>query len=105
MELGEHDAGRSGGGVERRGEQARIVAVDGDDELVAVAAGNKPLGAHEVGERQELMVLGRFEVPERRFASGAAYLRGMGHGRVRALHGLDALQRQDTAPLPRVNSE
>lgn len=42
----------------------------------------------------ELMTLGRFEVPERRFSSGAAYLRGMGHGRVRAVHGLDAVQRQ-----------
>lgn len=42
----------------------------------------------------ELMILGRFEVPERRFSSGAAYLRGMGHGRVRAVHGLDAVQRQ-----------
>ena len=40
------------------------------------------------------MVLGRFEVPERRFASGAAYLRGMGHGRVRAVHGVAEVQQQ-----------
>jgi Carbamoyl-phosphate synthase L chain, ATP binding domain len=42
----------------------------------------------------ELVILGRFAVPERRFASGTAYLRGMGHGRVRAVHGLDAVQQQ-----------
>jgi biotin carboxylase len=42
----------------------------------------------------ELVILGRFDVPERRFASGTAYLRGMGHGRVRAVHGLDAVQQQ-----------
>src|SRR5690242_19352157 len=42
----------------------------------------------------ELVILGRFDVPVRRFASGTAYLRGMGHGRVRAVHGLDAVQQQ-----------
>src|SRR4051794_19539252 len=42
----------------------------------------------------ELVVLGRFDVPERRFAAGTAYLRGMGHGRVRAVHGIDAVQEQ-----------
>jgi hypothetical protein len=42
----------------------------------------------------ELVVLGRFDAPERRFASGTAYLRGMGHGRVRAVHGVDAVQQQ-----------
>jgi hypothetical protein len=42
----------------------------------------------------ELVILGRFEAPERRFAAGTAYLRGMGHGRVRAVHGLDAVQQQ-----------
>lgn len=40
-----------------------------------------------------LMLLDRFEPPERRYASGTAYLRGQGHGRVRAVHGLDELQR------------
>jgi hypothetical protein len=40
----------------------------------------------------ELVVLGRFDVPERRYAAGTAYLRGMGHGRVRAVHGVDAVQ-------------
>src|SRR3954452_24951619 len=42
----------------------------------------------------ELVILGRFDVPERRYAAGTAYLRGMGHGRVRAVHGLDELQHQ-----------
>ena len=42
----------------------------------------------------ELVILGRFDVPERRFAAGTAYLRGMGHGRVRAVHGIDAVQQQ-----------
>ena len=42
----------------------------------------------------ELVILGRFEVPERRFSAGTAYLRGMGHGRVRAVHGIDAVQQQ-----------
>jgi hypothetical protein len=42
----------------------------------------------------ELVILGRFAVPERRFAAGTAYLRGMGHGRVRAVHGLDDVQQQ-----------
>jgi hypothetical protein len=40
----------------------------------------------------ELVILGRFDAPERRFATGTAYLRGMGHGRVRAVHGVDAVQ-------------
>jgi hypothetical protein len=42
----------------------------------------------------ELVILGRFDVPERRFAAGTAYLRGMGHGRVRAVHGIDDVQQQ-----------
>jgi hypothetical protein len=42
----------------------------------------------------ELVILGGFDAPERRFAAGTAYLRGMGHGRVRALHGIDAVQQQ-----------
>ena len=41
-----------------------------------------------------LVVLGSFDVPERRFAAGTAYLRGMGRGRVRAVHGVDELNRQ-----------
>jgi catechol 2,3-dioxygenase-like lactoylglutathione lyase family enzyme len=42
----------------------------------------------------ELVVLGRFEPRERRYAAGTAYLRGLGHGRVRAVHGVEALQRE-----------
>ena len=41
-----------------------------------------------------LVVLGTFDVPERRFAAGTAYLRGMGRGRVRAVHGVEEVQRQ-----------
>jgi hypothetical protein len=41
-----------------------------------------------------LVILGRFEPPERRFAAGTAYLRGQGRGRVRAVHGVDEVQRQ-----------
>ena len=37
---------------------------------------------------------GTFEVPERRYAAGTAYLRGQGRGRVRAVHGVDELQRE-----------
>ncbi len=40
----------------------------------------------------ELVIKGTFAVPERRYASGTAYLRGMGHGQVRAVHGIDRLQ-------------
>jgi hypothetical protein len=41
-----------------------------------------------------LMIHERFDVPERRYAAGAAYLRGLGQGRVRAIEGMDALQRE-----------
>jgi hypothetical protein len=41
-----------------------------------------------------LMVFETFEPPERRYAAGAAYLRGQGRGRVRAIHGLDEAQRE-----------
>jgi hypothetical protein len=42
----------------------------------------------------ELVVLDRFDPPERKYAAGTAYLRGMGHGRVRAVHGLSDVQQQ-----------
>jgi hypothetical protein len=35
------------------------------------------------------MVFGEFEPPPRQFAAGAAYLRGQGQGRVKAVHGLE----------------
>ena len=50
----------------------------------------------------ELVVLGRFDVPERRYAAGTAYLRGMGRGRVRAVHGVDEVQRRGRPPRRRV---
>jgi biotin carboxylase len=42
----------------------------------------------------ELVILGRFDPPERRYAAGTAYLRGQGRGRVRAVHGVEELQRE-----------
>lgn len=39
----------------------------------------------------EVLIHGRFEVPERRYAAGAAYLRGMGIGKVAEVQGLDAI--------------
>lgn len=42
----------------------------------------------------ELVILGTFDVPERRYAAGTAYLRGQGRGHVGAVHGIDELQRE-----------
>jgi hypothetical protein len=42
----------------------------------------------------ELVILDRFDPPERKYAAGTAYLRGQGRGRVRAVHGVDELQRR-----------
>ncbi len=42
----------------------------------------------------ELMIFDRFTPPERKFAAGAAYLRGQGQGRVKQVHGLDRAQRE-----------
>jgi hypothetical protein len=42
----------------------------------------------------ELMVFDHFDPPERRYASGAAYLRGMGTGRVKRVHGVDVVRRE-----------
>jgi hypothetical protein len=41
----------------------------------------------------ELVILGSFPTPQRTNAAGTAFLRGMGHGRVRAVHGVDEVQR------------
>jgi len=41
-----------------------------------------------------LEIFGTFAAPERRYAVGAAYLRGQGDGAVVAVHGLDTLQRE-----------
>ena len=40
-----------------------------------------------------VMIDGAFDRPERRYAAGAAFLRGQGRGRVKAIHGLDLAQR------------
>jgi biotin carboxylase len=42
----------------------------------------------------ELVILGRFDPPERRYAAGTAYLRGQGRGRVGSVHGVDEVQRE-----------
>ncbi len=41
-----------------------------------------------------LMVFGEFEPPVRKYAAGAAYLRGYGQGRVRAVHGVEEATRE-----------
>jgi hypothetical protein len=41
-----------------------------------------------------LMLFDEFTIPERRFAAGAAYLRGMGEGRVRAIAGIEQLKKE-----------
>ncbi len=41
-----------------------------------------------------LMVYGAFDIPERQYAAGAAFLRGQGQGRVRAIHGLEQADRE-----------
>ena len=53
--------------------------------------------AHDIDFYREwprLMVFGEFDPPPRRYAAGAAYIRGQGRGRVRAIHGLDEAQRR-----------
>lgn len=42
----------------------------------------------------ELMVFERFDVPERKYSAGAAYLRGQGTGRVKSIRGLEQAQRE-----------
>jgi hypothetical protein len=41
-----------------------------------------------------LMIFEEFEPPARRFAAGAAYLRGQGGSRIRAVHGIDDARRE-----------
>ena len=41
-----------------------------------------------------LMVFGVFDPPPRRYAVGAAFLRGQGSGRVKAIHGLEQVERE-----------
>jgi biotin carboxylase len=42
----------------------------------------------------ELMVFDRFDVPARKYSAGAAYLRGQGQGRVKAIRGLEEAQKE-----------
>jgi biotin carboxylase len=41
-----------------------------------------------------LMIFNTFEAPERKYAAGAAFLRGQGEGRVAAVHGWDIVQNE-----------
>lgn len=41
-----------------------------------------------------VMIYGEFETPERRYAAGAAFLRGQGSGRIVAIHGLEQAGRE-----------
>jgi biotin carboxylase len=41
-----------------------------------------------------VMIYGEFDLPERRYAAGAAFLRGQGSGRVVAIHGLEQAGRE-----------
>lgn len=47
-----------------------------------------------IGAWARLMVYGTFSAPPRKYAVGAAYLRGQGTGRVRAVHGLAVIERE-----------
>ncbi len=42
----------------------------------------------------DIVIHGRFEVPERRYAAGAAYLRGQGDGKVTAVEGIQAVREE-----------
>lgn len=53
--------------------------------------------AHDIDFLQawaRAMVYEEFEPPQRRYAAGIAYLRGQGHGHVKAIHGLEQAERE-----------
>jgi biotin carboxylase len=53
--------------------------------------------AHDIDFYQawaRVVVFDAFDAPPRRYAAGAAYLRGQGEGRVRAVHGLEQAQKE-----------
>ena len=57
--------------------------------------------AHDVDMYEawaRLMVYDTFDPPERKWAVGAAYLRPQGHGRIRAVHGIDRLDAASAGP-------
>ncbi len=94
-----------------------------DGSLVISEVGARPPGAqiptlisraHDidcVGVWARLVATGEIDpVPPRKYASGAAYLRGQGEGRVRAVHGIDRIERDlgelvTDARLPRHGQE
>lgn len=41
-----------------------------------------------------VMIYGEFDPPERRYAAGAAFLRGQGRGQIKAIHGLDQAEKE-----------
>jgi hypothetical protein len=47
-----------------------------------------------VQEWARAMIFGDFRVPERKYAAGAAFLRGQGQGRIVAVHGVDEINRE-----------
>lgn len=77
-----------------------------DGRVVVSEVGARPPGAqftsllsyaHDVDFYRawpQLLVFGEFEPPPRRYAAGAAYVRGQGRGTVRAIHGLEEAQRR-----------
>ena len=47
-----------------------------------------------LGAWVKMMIKGTFDAPQRKYAVGAAYLRGQGQGRVKAIHGLEQAMRE-----------
>ncbi|HYH87234.1 MAG TPA: ATP-grasp domain-containing protein [Pyrinomonadaceae bacterium] len=47
-----------------------------------------------LGAWARVMVYGEFDPPQRRYAAGAAFLRGQGRGQVKAIHGLEQAERE-----------
>ena len=78
----------------------------GDGRIAISEVGARPPGAqitsllsyaHDIDFYRawpHLLVFGEFEPPTRKFACGAAYIRGQGRGRVRHIHGLEEAQRR-----------
>jgi len=76
-----------------------------DGRIVVSEVGARPPGAqfttllsyaHDIDFYRawpRLMIFDEFEPPPRHYAAGAAYIRGQGQGRVRRIHGIDAVQR------------
>ena len=76
-----------------------------DGRIVVSEVGARPPGAqfttllsyaHDIDFYRawpRLMIFDEFEPPPRHYAAGAAYIRGQGQGRVRRIHGVDAVRR------------